>query len=88
MRATETASLIRVGEVMTHAALFRKESRFVPYHYREDYPDSDDANWCGQVLVTQADGGIATAFKPLHYKDPRLAGGESLTERTDAAFNR
>jgi adenylylsulfate reductase, subunit A len=68
MRTMETASLINVGETMTHAALFRKESRFIPYHYREDYPGTDNSNWCGQVLVTQTDGRITTEFKPLQYK--------------------
>jgi adenylylsulfate reductase subunit A len=68
MRSIETASLIKVGEIMTHAALYRKESRFIPYHYREDYPETDDMNWCGQVLVKQIDGKITVEFKPLHYK--------------------
>jgi adenylylsulfate reductase subunit A len=68
MRTMETASLINVGEIMTHAALFRKESRFIPYHYREDYPETDNSNWCGQVLVTQTDGRTTTEFKPLQYK--------------------
>jgi succinate dehydrogenase/fumarate reductase flavoprotein subunit len=68
MRGIETASLIKVGEIMTHAALYRKESRFIPYHYREDYAETDNTNWCGQVLVKQIDGKITVAFKPLHYK--------------------
>jgi adenylylsulfate reductase subunit A len=68
MRSVETASLIRVGEIMTHAALFREESRFIPYHYREDYPDTDNTNWCGQVLVSQREGKITTQFKPLDYR--------------------
>jgi len=68
MRSIEAASLIKVGEIMAHAALFRKESRFIPYHYREDYPETDNANWCGQVLVNQIDGEITTEFKPLHYR--------------------
>jgi adenylylsulfate reductase subunit A len=67
MRSIETASLIRVGEIMTHAALFRKESRFIPYHYREDYPKTDNTNWCGQVLVNLVDGKITTEFKTIHY---------------------
>jgi len=67
MRTMETASLIKVGWIMTHAALFRKESRFIPYHYREDYPETDNSNWCGQVLVSQIDGKITTEFKPIQY---------------------
>ena len=68
MRTIETASLIKVGEIMAHAALFREESRFIPYHYREDYPETDNTGWCGQVLVSQREGKITTEFKPLHYK--------------------
>jgi len=68
MRTLETASLIKVGEIMTHAALFRTESRFIPYHYREDYPQTDNAKWCGQVLVTLKDGRTTTEFKPLTYR--------------------
>jgi len=68
MRSIETGSLIEVGKIMTHAALYREESRFIPYHYREDYPETDNTNWCGQVLVSQREGKITTEFKPLHYK--------------------
>jgi len=68
MRSIETMSLIKVGEIMTHAALFRKESRFIPYHYREDYRETDNTNWCGQVLVNQLDGKIMTEFKAIHYR--------------------
>ena len=68
MRSIETTSLIKVGEIMTHAALFRKESRFIPYHYREDFPETDNTNWCGQVLVNQIDGRITPEFKPIQYK--------------------
>jgi len=67
MRGIETQSLVKVGQIMAHAALFRKESRFIPYHYREDYPETDNTNWCGQVLVSQREGKISTQFKPLLY---------------------
>jgi hypothetical protein len=29
----------------------RKESRNKPYHHRLDFPDTDDTNWCGLVVV-------------------------------------
>ncbi len=67
MRGIETESLVKVGAIMAHAALFRKESRFIPYHYREDYPETDNKDWCGQVLVSQREGKITTQFKPLVY---------------------
>jgi adenylylsulfate reductase subunit A len=68
MRAIETASLLKVGEIMTCASLFRKESRFIPYYYREDFPDTDNVNWCGQVLLKQTNGKVLTEFKPLKYE--------------------
>jgi succinate dehydrogenase/fumarate reductase flavoprotein subunit len=68
MRSFETESLMKVGEIMTHAAMFREESRFIPYHYREDYPETDNKNWCGQILIKQKDRKIVTEFKPLQYK--------------------
>jgi adenylylsulfate reductase subunit A len=68
MRSIETVSLIKVGDIMAHAALFRTESRFIPYHYREDYPETDNTNWCGQVLIKQRDGKFETEFKPILYR--------------------
>jgi succinate dehydrogenase/fumarate reductase flavoprotein subunit len=68
MRGFETESLVKIGEIMTYAALFRKESRFIPYHYREDYPETDNKNWCGQVLIKQKGETITTEFKPLRYE--------------------
>ncbi len=68
MRTHETASLVKVGEIMARAALFRKESRFIPYHYREDFPETDNRTWCGQVLIQKKGEEIKTEFKPLKYE--------------------
>lgn len=67
MRCLETGNLVQVGAIMAQAALARKESRFIPYHYRLDYPQRDDRNWCGQVVVWQKNGTIETEFRPLDY---------------------
>ena len=66
IRCLETEELVTVGEIMSAAALARKESRFIPYHYRLDYPEPDDENWGGQIVVSQKDGAIATEFCPLN----------------------
>ncbi len=66
IRCLETEELVTVGEIMAAAALARKESRFIPYHYRLDYPEPDDENWGGQIVVSQKDGAIATEFCPLN----------------------
>ncbi len=67
MRAHETRSLLQVGRMMGHAALFRTESRNKPYHHRIDYPDTDDTNWCGLVVMENRKGGIECEFDPIEY---------------------
>ena len=42
------------AELIHEAALRRKESR--GSHFRSDYPETDDANWLGQVMVKQVNG--------------------------------
>ncbi len=67
MRCLETENLMTAGAVMAKAALARKESRFIPYHYRLDYPKRDDENWCGQIVVWRNGEEIETEFQPLDY---------------------
>lgn len=50
-RITEACNMLEMGGVMIQAALFRKESRFGIGHFRSDFPERDDQNWLGQVLV-------------------------------------
>ena len=40
VRGLETENLVTVGEIMAKAAQVRRESRFIPYHYRLDYPET------------------------------------------------
>ncbi len=67
LRVTESKNLLTIGEIMAHAALFRKESRFMPYHYRLDYPRTDDENWCGQVVVYKEGDEIKCEFERISY---------------------
>ncbi|HEY7677030.1 MAG TPA: FAD-binding protein [Candidatus Methylomirabilis sp.] len=68
MRAAETRSLHAIGRIMAAAALYREESRFVPFHSREDFPETDDRRWCGLVVCRPgASGGVDTGFKALRY---------------------
>ena len=67
MRCHEAMNIQSVAKIVAHAALARKESRFVPYHYRSDYPETDE-DMCGLVVVRKdGEAGIATRFERLHY---------------------
>jgi len=75
MRANESYSLLRVSELMVRAAMYRKESRFAPYHYRIDYPQQNDRDWFGQVIVEKDGDETKLSFRP--------ASGEVISGRTD-----
>jgi adenylylsulfate reductase subunit A len=64
MRTHETRSILAVGKLMATTALFRKESRNKPYHHRLDFPDTDDANWCGLVVVRKEGDELSCDFEP------------------------
>jgi succinate dehydrogenase/fumarate reductase flavoprotein subunit len=67
MRCHEAMNIQSVAKIVAHAALARKESRFVPYHYRSDYPETNE-DCCGLVVVRKdGEKGIASRFERLHY---------------------
>ena len=51
LEAVELGFLLEIAKVMTVGALHRKESR--GGHYREDYPDRDDANFMKHSMAYQ-----------------------------------
>ena len=63
MRSNETRSILTVGKMMASAALFRTESRNKPYHHRLDFPDTDNTNWCGLVVIQKKGGGFSCEFE-------------------------
>lgn len=65
-RVHELRNMLTVARGMVQAALFRTESRFGQCHHRQDFPDTNDEKWCGQVLV-RVDGEITTSFLQLSY---------------------
>jgi len=68
MRCHEAMNIHEVAKIMASAALARKESRFAPYHYRADFTETDDENFCGLIAVSKgADGRPATRFERLDY---------------------
>ena len=65
MRALEVQDIIEISEIHARSALMRTESRLVPCHFREDYPDQDPS-WDGMVVTVRREG------EDLIYEKERL----------------
>jgi succinate dehydrogenase / fumarate reductase flavoprotein subunit len=63
LEALELGYLLDIGETIVAGALARTESRGA--HYREDYPDRDDANWLKHTLVYKTSGGLRLGSRPV-----------------------
>jgi len=69
MRVHEAMNIQQVAKITATAAMARKETRFRPYHYRADFPETDDENYCGLIVVKKGpEGEITTRFEPLSYE--------------------
>jgi succinate dehydrogenase/fumarate reductase flavoprotein subunit len=60
MRAIEVMDIIDVSEMHGYASLIRKETRLDYAHHRVDYPERDDANWLGNVVIEKDSAGEMT----------------------------
>ena len=62
--AWETTNLLTVASALVQAATLREETRGA--HWRDDFPERDDARWRGHLDVTLgSDGRLVTRFAPL-----------------------
>jgi succinate dehydrogenase/fumarate reductase flavoprotein subunit len=69
MRVHEAMNIQQVAKITATAALARKETRFPPYHYRADFTETDDENFCGLIVLKKGQAGdIQTRFEPLFYE--------------------
>ena len=60
----EATNLLTVASVLVNAARLREETR--GSHWRDDFPERDDANWRGHVdTVLTPDGRLAATYVPL-----------------------
>jgi len=63
MRALECGFIRDCAEMAARASLFREESRWGLYHYRQDFPEMDDENWFVHVNLKLGQDGAMRVFK-------------------------
>ncbi|MEM0240857.1 MAG: FAD-dependent oxidoreductase [Candidatus Nezhaarchaeales archaeon] len=69
MNALEVINMVCVGKIVATAALHRTESRGA--HYREDYPERDDAHWLKHVAIKSEAGRMIVKTVPVDLSDLR-----------------
>lgn len=62
-RYHELLNMLDTAEAAVRSALVRKESRGA--HFREDFPEQDDAHWMGNVRVRKRGQTIEAWFEPI-----------------------
>jgi succinate dehydrogenase/fumarate reductase flavoprotein subunit len=66
MRATECGFIRDCAEMAARASLYRTESRWGLYHYRQDFPEMDDSHWFLHVnLKRGAEGDMELLTRPV-----------------------
>ena len=65
--AWEATNLVTISSALAGAAALREETR--GSHWREDFPERDDAHWAGHFDVTMDDGALTVAFRPAPATD-------------------
>jgi len=63
MRVMESHFIRDCAEMAARASLFRTESRWGLYHYRQDFPEMDDENWFVHVNLKKDEQGRMAVFK-------------------------
>ncbi|MEE8396841.1 MAG: FAD-dependent oxidoreductase [bacterium] len=68
LRCHEAINIQQWAKVPAYASLARRESRTIPYHYRVDYPETNDGEFCGLIVVRRGERGEATTrFEAIDY---------------------
>ena len=63
LEALELDHLLELAKVTATCALARQESRGA--HFREDFPNRDDAQWLKHTLAYRKDGQVELKYKPV-----------------------
>jgi L-aspartate oxidase len=71
LESWETTNLLTISTALADAATLREETR--GSHWREDFPDRDDAHWSGHFDAAMRDGETALHFVPALPTDTLVA---------------
>ena len=63
MRVMESHFIRDCAEMAARSSLYRTESRWGLYHYRQDFPKLDDDNWFTHVNLKKDESGAMALFK-------------------------
>ena len=68
----EVENIIECATLSAVASLERTESRWLPWHFRSDFPDRDDANWMKHVVLTrgEAPGAVNVTHRDIVKMQP------------------
>lgn len=74
-KAREVENIIQCATMSAVASKARRESRWLPWHYRSDFPETDDGKWLKHIVLTQgsAPEDVQVSEAPII----RMEGGQS-----------
>jgi len=66
-KSYEVENIIDCATLSAVASKERKESRWLPWHYRSDFPKKDDANWLKHIVLTrgQEPGDVRVTYSDI-----------------------
>jgi len=66
-KAYEVENIIDCATLSAVASKERKESRWLPWHFRSDFPKKDDANWLKHIVLTrgQEPGDVRVTYSDI-----------------------
>lgn len=72
-KALEVENIINCAHLSAVASKERKETRWFPWHYRTDFPETDNVNWLKHVVLTK--GEAPGAVNVEHKEILKMKGG-------------